>query len=82
MLGCRLRGATLQLDPCIPRSWPGFQVSLRYLGTRYEIAVENPSGVNRRLVELLLDGQTLPAALGRVPLVDDGAVHRVRAVLG
>jgi cyclic beta-1,2-glucan synthetase len=82
MLGCRLRGATLQLDPCIPRSWPGFQVSLRYLGTRYEIAVENPSGVNRRLVELLLDGQTLPAAQGRVPLVDDGAVHRVRAVLG
>jgi cyclic beta-1,2-glucan synthetase len=21
-LGCRLRGATLHLDPCIPRSWP------------------------------------------------------------
>ena len=82
MLGCRLRGATLHLDPCIPRNWPGFQVSLRYLGTRYEIAVENPSGVNRRLVDLQLDGQVLPAEQGWVPLVDDGVTHRVRAVLG
>jgi cyclic beta-1,2-glucan synthetase len=82
LLGCRLHGASLLIDPCIPRHWPGFQVSLRYRGTRYEIAVENPDGVNRRLVELQLDGQALPAEQGRVPLVDDGATHRVRAVLG
>jgi cyclic beta-1,2-glucan synthetase len=82
LLGCRLRGTTLILDPCIPRHWPGFQVSLRYRGTRYEIAVENPGGVNRRLVELHLDEQSLPAEQGRVPLVDDGVTHRVRAVLG
>jgi cyclic beta-1,2-glucan synthetase len=82
LLGCRLHGASLLIDPCIPRHWPGFQVSLRYRGTRYEIAVENPDGVNRRLVELQLDGQALPAEHGRVPLVDDGATHRVRAVLG
>jgi cyclic beta-1,2-glucan synthetase len=82
LLGCRLRGTMLVLDPCIPRHWPGFHVSLRYRGTRYEIAVENPGGVNRRLVDLQLDGQTLPAEHGRVPLVDDGVTHRVRAVLG
>jgi cyclic beta-1,2-glucan synthetase len=82
LLGCRLQGTTLHLDPCIPRHWPGYHVSLRYRGTRYEIAVANPAGVNRRLVELQIDGQTLPAEQGQVPLVDDGATHRVRAVLG
>ena len=82
ILGCRVRGATLLLDPCIPRSWPGFQVTLRYRGTRYEIAVENPRGASRRLSSLWLDDATLPAEQGSVPLVDDGTTHRVRAVLG
>jgi len=82
MLGCRLRGAMLLLDPCIPRTWPGFQITLRFGGTRYEIAVENPRGVNRRIVGLHLDGEMLPAGQGQVSLVDDGATHRVRAVLG
>jgi len=77
-----LHGATLLIDPCIPRNWPGFQVSLRYRGTRYEIEVENPGGVSRGLASLQLDGEALPAGQGRVPLVDDGGTHRVHAVLG
>ena len=82
MLGCRIRNATLLLDPCIPRAWPGFQVTLRYRGARYEIAVENPRGVSRGLVSLQLDGETLPAQQGRVPLVDDGLTHQIKAILG
>jgi cyclic beta-1,2-glucan synthetase len=82
ILGCRMQGATLLIDPCIPRSWPGFQVALKYHATRYEIEVENPRGVNRGLAGLLLDGEPLAAEQGRVPLVDDGGTHRVRAVLG
>jgi cyclic beta-1,2-glucan synthetase len=81
MLGCRLRGATLHLDPCIPRHWPGFQVSLRFGTTRYEIAIVNPGKVSRGLASLQLDGAALPAEHGRVPLVDDGGTHSVRAVL-
>jgi cyclic beta-1,2-glucan synthetase len=81
LLGCRLRGATLHLDPCIPKHWPGFQVSLRFGATRYEIAVENPGAVNRGLASLQLDGVALPPEQGRIPLVDDGRTHQVRAVL-
>jgi hypothetical protein len=55
---------------------------LRYRSSRYEIEVENPNGVNRSLVSLQLDGAALPAQPGRVPLVDDGITHQVRAVLG
>ena len=29
ILGCRTRGATLLLDPCVPRAWTEFHVSLR-----------------------------------------------------
>ncbi len=47
ILGCRIRGATLLLDPCVPRSWHEFRISLRYRGTRYEIDFENPDGVSR-----------------------------------
>ena len=82
ILGCRIRGATLLLDPCVPRTWPEFRVSLRYRGTRYEIVVENPQGVSRGVVTLQLDGAELPLQPGSVPLVDDGATHEVRAVLG
>ena len=28
ILGFRLRGTTLILDPCIPRAWPGFEIDL------------------------------------------------------
>jgi cyclic beta-1,2-glucan synthetase len=82
ILGCRLRGEALLLDPCVPRAWPGFEVRLRYRTTRYEISVVNPGGVSRGLVSLLLDGKVLPAEPGLIPLVDDGSTHRVRAVLG
>ena len=82
VLGCRLRGATLLLDPCVPRAWPQFQVSLRYRSARYEITVENPRGVNRGITALELDGVSLTPQQGLVPLADDGATHQVRATLG
>jgi cyclic beta-1,2-glucan synthetase len=66
----------------VPRGWPGFKATLRYRSSRYDIEVENPNGVNRRLVSLQLDGVALQARPGLIPLVDDGITHEVRAVLG
>jgi cyclic beta-1,2-glucan synthetase len=81
ILGLRVQGATLALDPCIPRSWPGFEIELRHRSARYRIGVENPRGVSRGVTQLELDGAPLPPDAG-VPLADDGASHRVRVVLG
>jgi cyclic beta-1,2-glucan synthetase len=55
----------------------------RYRSARYDIAVDNPDGVSRGVVAIGVDG-TMLAATGKVliPLVDDGAVHLVRVVLG
>ena len=59
ILGFRLRGTTLVLDPCIPPAWPGFQIDFRHRTARYEIVVENPSGVSRGVASRELDGRTL-----------------------
>ncbi|MBI4692596.1 MAG: glycosyl transferase [Gammaproteobacteria bacterium] len=82
ILGLRRRGDVLAVTPCIPRAWPGFEASYRHGATRYDIVVENPAGVHSGVAIAELDGVTLAAGAGRIPLLDDGAVHRVRLVLG
>ncbi len=82
ILGFRQQGATLLIDPCIPRTWPGFGIAFRYKSTRYDIQVENPGGVCRGIAHAELDGVTLPGDQARITLTDDGTTHHVRAVLG
>jgi cyclic beta-1,2-glucan synthetase len=83
VLGFRVRGSRLVVDPCIPKAWPGFHVTFRHRTARYELAVENPRGVSRGVTAVELDGSSL-AAHGRaeIPLVDDGGTHQVRIILG
>jgi len=81
MLGFRLRGARLGVDPCIPRGWRGFRVTFRYHSARYEIVVENPHGVSRGVATIELDGVALDAALD-VALADDRTTHWLRVRLG
>jgi cyclic beta-1,2-glucan synthetase len=82
ILGFRLRGATLSLDPCIPRAWPRYEIDFRYHSAKYEIVVENPQGVSRGVASIELDAQVLPGAGAAIPLADDGHTHKVRVVLG
>jgi cyclic beta-1,2-glucan glucanotransferase len=82
ILGLRLQGAFLLLAPCIPKAWPRFEIVFKYRSARYEIAAENPHGVSCGVAGAELDGKALPAGPTRVPLVDDGRVHKVRVILG
>jgi cyclic beta-1,2-glucan synthetase len=81
ILGFRVRGTMLSIDPCIPRAWPGYAISFRYHSSTYEIKVENPSGVSRGVSLVEMDGKSLSGSPG-IPLADDGAVHQIRVVLG
>jgi cellobiose phosphorylase len=81
LLGFRVQGDKLLIDPCIPKSWPHFDITFHRGGARYEIQVENPRGVCRGVRSVTLDGQALCGDLA-VPLVDDGANHAVRVILG
>ena len=82
ILGFRLQGSTLLLEPCIPKAWPRFGIVFRYHSARYDIEIENPDGVSRGIVRAELDDTALPGNQARVPLVDDGAAHRIRVILG
>ncbi len=82
MLGVQLRGTTLHVEPCIPRAWGGYEVDFRYHSSRYRIVVENPQGVTGGVASASLDGRSLTGHGARIPLVDDGATHAVRVVLG
>jgi len=80
MLGLRRRGETFSVDPCIPSSWPEYEIAWRVKGTRYVITVSNPERRCRGVLTASLDEAAIDAAA--IPLVDDGRTHQVRVVLG
>jgi cyclic beta-1,2-glucan synthetase len=82
LLGFRLRGPALFIDPCIPRAWSGFTLTFRYHSANYVIQVENPHGVTRGVARVELDGLPITPGPEGLGLVSDGRTHRVRVVLG
>ncbi|MEP6768927.1 MAG: glucoamylase family protein [Acidobacteriota bacterium] len=82
ILGFRLRGTSLHLDPCIPRSWEGFEIAFRYHSARYELSVKNPNGATRGIASVEIDGANLAKGAREIPLLDDGRAHRIRVVMG
>jgi len=87
ILGFRVQGDTLAIDPCLPKAWPRYEIVFRHRGTRntitrYEVTVENPRRVSRGVVRAELDGVQIAKGVVRIPLIDDGQIHRVRVELG
>lgn len=80
ILGFELRSDRLRIEPCIPRSWRGYEINYRRGQTLYAIKVENPFGVNRGVAEVWLDD--VQQAELDIPLTDDSKTHQVRVVLG
>ncbi len=79
ILGVCKIGNTLQIIPCIPRHWPGFEITYRVGITRYHICVDNPDGVNRGVKQVILDGEVLPR--NEIPLSDGGQQHEVHILM-
>ncbi len=80
ILGLQVEAGSLRLEPCIPQSWPGFEMLYRYKSARYHIKVQNRSGKGHTVTACELDGQSLPPDAA-IPLQDDGMEHIVNVVL-
>jgi cyclic beta-1,2-glucan synthetase len=80
ILGFKLHGERLQIDPCVPRWWRDFEIMYRRGHTTYRIKVENPLGVSRGVATVEVDGALQPD--DEFPVSDDGQTHNVRVVLG
>ncbi len=82
ILGFRLQGDCLELDPCIPGRWPGFEIALQVSHRALRDRGREPGGRQPRRGSAELDGRSLPDGLTRLKLVDDGRTHSLRLVLG
>jgi cyclic beta-1,2-glucan synthetase len=80
ILGLRRSGAACAANPCIPSTWPGYEIVWRFLSTTYTISVLNPDGRCRGVREVTLDGVVVDDLA--IPLVDDGRAHDVVVRLG
>ena len=80
ILGFQWRGSTLRIEPCIPPSWPGFELSYRHQSATYQILVDNSAGTGHGVRSIEVDGQRVPNHA--VPLSDDRKTHKVRVQLG
>ena len=82
ILGLRIRGAFLSVDPCIPKSWDRYEATVKYRTARYSICVENPGGVSRGVAFAEVDGVEISERPLLVALLDDGGRHKVNVRLG
>ena len=80
ILGFQVRGDTLHLAPCIPRSWPEFELTYRHRSATYRILVDNSAGTGRGVRSIELDGRAVPN--DTLPLGDDAKTHDVVVRLG
>ncbi|MFH1804665.1 MAG: glucoamylase family protein [Pseudomonadota bacterium] len=77
ILGLRREGSFLVLAPCIPETWPGFEVTVKIAATRYDISVLAPSAQSGDIIRAELDGTDMGIAGGSVRVSLDGGIHHL-----
>jgi cyclic beta-1,2-glucan synthetase len=80
ILGLKIRGDRLYIDPVLPAAWKGFSLRYRHGEAIYEIEVENPDGCERGVKWVEIDGQQLSD--GKILLHRDLTKHRVKVRMG
>jgi len=80
VLGLKVRGNLMEIDPVIPSTWPRFSLSYRHGETIYAIEVENPSGCEHGVIWLEMDGRRM---VDKVIVLERELVkHRVIVMMG
>ncbi len=69
----------LEINPCIPADWKGFEVTRKFRDATYLIDIKN-TGVNRGVKSITVNGKALSGNI--IPLQPAGSVNKVEVVLG
>jgi cyclic beta-1,2-glucan synthetase len=82
VLGFKLRGDRLSIEPAIPDDWPGFSITFRYGQTEYRFDVENGGEAAGQEFHLEDDGQPhhIRVQVGRPTLVEAGSADKDEVV--
>ncbi|MGD0843169.1 MAG: glucoamylase family protein, partial [Geobacteraceae bacterium] len=80
VLGLKVRGNRMRINPVISATWPGFSLRYRHGETIYAIQVENPHGCERGVAWVEMDGQRVTG--GVIPLERGLVKHQIRVRMG
>jgi cellobiose phosphorylase len=80
ILGVRPEIDGLRIDPCLPKSWPGFTMRRNFRGMTLKIEVKNPRGVSHGVTNLAIDRKVIAGNLVPLEKLKDGS--KIVAILG
>ncbi|MGB8453949.1 MAG: glycosyl transferase [Anaerocolumna sp.] len=80
ILGIKPEYDGLMVDPAIPVSWDGYQITRQFRGDILKISIKNPNHVSAGVAKMTVDGKA--AAGNIVPVFGDGKEHEVEVILG
>ncbi|MBV1839631.1 GH36-type glycosyl hydrolase domain-containing protein [Photobacterium ganghwense] len=79
ILGVQTGFDGLTVNPCIPTSWPGFEVTREWRGATYHIKVQNPNGVSKGVTAITLNDTPVEGAIPAQPV---GSINTVNVIMG
>lgn len=80
ILGVKPEYDGLMIDPCIPKSWDGFEAVRQFRGDTIKISVVNPNHVSRGVKEIVVDGVKITGNI--IPVFGDKAEHKAVVTMG
>lgn len=70
----------LVIDPCIPVKWDGFKMKREFRGAKYNIEIQNPDHVSKRIKQVYVNGIEIES--NKVPILEKGKEHMVKVIMG
>jgi cellobiose phosphorylase len=74
ILGVRPEIDGLRIDPCIPTTWPDFEMERVFRGKKITIKVQNPERKSRGVKQLIVGGKAMQGNLLPLEALKDGLV--------
>jgi cellobiose phosphorylase len=79
ILGIKPTYDGLEIDPCIPADWQGFDITRKFRGATYNIEIKN-TGVKKGVKSIMVNGQAVEGNI--IPLQAAGSVNTVEVIMG
>lgn len=79
ILGIRPAYNGLEIDPCIPKEWYGYDVTRKFRGATYDISVRNPRHVSKGMVSITVNGTPVEGSV--LPIMPEGSVNKVEVTM-
>lgn len=76
ILGLKIKGGFLSLEPCIAKSWKEYEIKYKYKTSIYHIIVKNQEGKNTGVEKFIVNGNEVPEK--KIPLCDDGKIYNIQ----